>query len=235
MFPIGDDNHGARGVPFVTVGLVIANVLVYLLQASLSLPELQDFIFTYGVIPAEIEQGQDLYTLLTSMFVHGGFAHIFGNMLFLWIFGDNIEQRFGHVLFLLFYLGTGLAASGAHILTDPQSTVPSVGASGAISGVMGAYVLLYPRNRVRVLVGYWWVIYVPAFIFLGVWFLTQFVNGLMALNVATAQNAGVAFWAHIGGFVAGVAAAVVLGAVRPEPERVRAHVGSSRDREGWLW
>lgn len=219
MFPIGDDNHGARGVPFVTVGLVIANVLVYLLQASLSLPELQDFIFTYGVIPAEIEQGQDLYTLLTSMFVHGGFAHIFGNMLFLWIFGDNIEQRFGHVLFLLFYLGTGLAASGAHILTDPQSTVPSVGASGAISGVMGAYVLLYPRNRVRVLVGYWWVIYVPAFIFLGVWFLTQFVNGLMALNVATAQNAGVAFWAHIGGFAAGVVVALLLKPLRPEPPR----------------
>jgi membrane associated rhomboid family serine protease len=235
MFPIGDENHGARGVPFVTVSLVIANVLVYLYQTSMGLPDLQDFIFTYGVIPVEIDRGQDLYTLFTSMFVHGGFAHIFGNMLFLWIFGDNIEQRFGPVLFLLFYLGTGLAASGAHILTDTQSAVPSVGASGAISGVMGAYVLLYPRNRVRVLVGYWWVIHVPAFIFLGVWFLTQFVNGLMALNVATAQNAGVAFWAHIGGFAAGVAAAIVLGAVRAEPERVRAQIGSSRDKEGWLW
>jgi len=235
MFPIGDENRGTKGVPYVTVGLVIANVLVYLYQARLSLPELSDFVYTFGVIPAEIEQGQDLYTLFTSMFVHGGFAHIFGNMLFLWIFGDNIEQRFGHVLYLLFYLGTGLAASGAHILTDTQSIVPSVGASGAISGVMGAYVLLYPRNRVRVLFGYWWIFHVPAFLFLGIWFLTQFVNGLMALNVATAQAEGVAFWAHIGGFVAGLVVALFLGAVRPEPERVRPHVSTSRDKEGWLW
>lgn len=235
MFPIGDDNHGAKGVPFVTIGLVIANVLVYLYQASLSLPDLREFIFTYGVIPAEIDQGKDLYTLFTSMFVHGGYAHIFGNMLFLWIFGDNIEQRFGHVLFLLFYLGTGLAASGAHILTDPQSTVPSVGASGAISGVMGAYVLLYPLNRVWVMIWFWGLTYVPAVIFLGIWFLTQFINGVMALNVPTAQNSGVAFWAHIGGFVAGLVVGGVLGVLRPEPERVRPHVGSARDEEGWLW
>lgn len=140
MFPIGDDNHGARGVPVVTVGLIAINVLVYLYQLTLSLPDLQSFIFTYGAIPAEIERGTDLYTLFTSMFVHGGFAHIAGNMLFLWIFGDNIEQRFGPILYLLFYVGTGLAASAAHILTDPTSPVPTVGASGAISGVMGAYI-----------------------------------------------------------------------------------------------
>src|SRR5690606_32438792 len=115
------------------------------------------------------------------------------------------------------------------------SIVPSVGASGAISGVMGAYVLLYPRNRVRVLFGYWWIFHVPAFLFLGIWFLTQFVNGLMALNVATAQAEGVAFWAHIGGFVAGLVVGLFLGAVRPERERVRPLVSTSRDKEGWLW
>ncbi|MCZ7538366.1 MAG: rhomboid family intramembrane serine protease [Anaerolineae bacterium] len=219
MFPIGDDNHGARGVPVVTVGLIAVNVLVYLYQLTLSLPDLQSFIVTYGAIPAEIERGTDLYTLLTSMFVHGGFAHIAGNMLFLWIFGDNIEQRFGPILYLLFYVGTGLAASGAHILTDPTSPVPTVGASGAISGVMGAYILLYPLNRVRTFIWYVGTIYVPAFIYLGIWFLTQLISGAAALSVPTAQSEGVAFWAHIGGFAAGVVVALLLRPLRPEPPR----------------
>lgn len=219
MFPIGDDNHGARGVPVVTVGLIAVNVLVYLYQLTLSLPDLQSFIVTYGAIPAEIERGADLYTLLTSMFVHGGFAHIAGNMLFLWIFGDNIEQRFGPILYLLFYVGTGLAASGAHILTDPTSPVPTVGASGAISGVMGAYILLYPLNRVRTFIWYVGTIYIPAFIYLGIWFLTQLISGAAALSVPTAQSEGVAFWAHIGGFAAGVVVALLLRPLRPEPPR----------------
>ena len=130
MFPLGDDNHGARGVPLVTIALVAINSLVFLYQMGLPVEELQKFIFTYGMIPAEIEQGQNTFTLLTSMFVHGGFAHVFGNMLFLWIFGDNIEQRFGSILYLLFYLGCGLAASYAHIATNSGSVIPSVGASG---------------------------------------------------------------------------------------------------------
>lgn len=230
MFPIGDDNHGARGIPLVTVVLVVLNVLVYLYEASLNMEGLQEFILTYGAIPAEIERGQDVYTLVTSMFVHGGFAHIFGNMLFLWIFGDNIEQRFGSVLFLVFYLATGLAASGAHILTNPSGTIPSVGASGAISGVMGAYVLYYPLNRVRVFVWYWGILYVPAFIFLGIWFLTQFINGLAALQVQTVQSSGVAFWAHIGGFVAGVVMALILRPFKPEPERRPATFSMWQDR-----
>lgn len=234
MFPIGDDNHGARGVPLVTVGLIAVNVLVYLYQLTLSLPDLQSFIFAYGAIPAEIERGTDLYTLFTSMFVHGGFAHIAGNMLFLWIFGDNIEQRFGPVLYLLFYVGTGLAASAAHILTDPTSPVPTVGASGAISGVMGAYILLYPLNRVRTFIWYLGVVYVPAFIYLGIWFLTQLISGAAALSVPTAQSTGVAFWAHIGGFAAGVIVALLLRPLRPEPPRRRQEViftrGSGR---GW--
>ncbi len=237
MLPIGDDNHGARGVPVVTVGLIVINVLVYLYELTLSLPDLQHFIFTYGAIPAEIERGTDLYTLFTSMFVHGGFAHVAGNMLFLWIFGDNIEQRFGSVLYLIFYVGTGLAASGAHILTDPGSLVPTVGASGAISGVMGAYILLYPLNRVRTFIWYVGVIHVPAYIYLGVWFLTQLVSGAAALSVPTAQSTGVAFWAHIGGFAAGVVVALLLKPLRPEPPRRRQEViftrGSGGRWGGW--
>jgi len=232
MFPIGDDNHGARGVPLVTIGLIVVNVLVYLYEAMLSLPDLQRFIYTYGAIPAEIERGIDLYTLFTSMFVHGGFAHVAGNMLFLWIFGDNIEQRFGPILYLLFYVGTGLAASAAHILTDPTSLVPTVGASGAISGVMGAYILLYPLNGVRTFIWYLGVIHVPAFIYLGLWFLTQLINGAAALSVPTAQSTGVAFWAHVGGFAAGVVVALLLKPLRPEPPRRRQEVIFTRDSGG---
>jgi membrane associated rhomboid family serine protease len=235
MFPIGDDNRGAKGLPVVTLSLIAINVLVFLYESTLNLDQLNRFIYQYGVIPAEIERGQDYYTLLTSMFVHGGLVHIAGNMLFLWIFGDNIEQRFGRVLYLLFYLGTGLAASYAHIQANSGAVVPSIGASGAISGVMGAYVLLYPLNRVRVFVWFWGITYLPAYIFLGVWFFMQLINGVAALSVPTAQSSGVAFWAHIGGFAAGVAGGAVLGALRPEPERPRRHVGSPRDHEGWLW
>lgn len=231
MFPVGDDNHGSRGLPIVTLSLIVINVLVFFYQNTLDMEQLREFIFRFGSIPYEIERGDDLYTLLTSMFVHGGFAHIFGNMLFLWIFGDNIEQRFGSFLYLLFYLGTGLAASLAHIVTNGGSEIPSVGASGAISGVMGAYILLYPRNRVRVFIWYWGIVYLPAYTFLGFWFLTQFLNGLMVLSVETAQGSGVAFWAHIGGFAAGVAAAIILGTLRPAP--VPKQFPALQDRDLW--
>jgi membrane associated rhomboid family serine protease len=238
MFPIGDDNHGARGIPVVTVALIVVNVLVYLYEASLDVRQQFSFIYTYGAIPAEIERGIDLYTLFTSMFVHGGFAHIAGNMLFLWIFGDNIEQRFGSALFLVFYLGTGLAASVAHILTSPASQIPTVGASGAISGVMGAYILLYPLNRIRTFIWYLGVVYVPAFIYLGVWFMTQLLNGMVALSVPTAQSTGVAFWAHVGGFVAGMAGAALLAPIKPEPPRRRQEIlfpppYNDRDEPWW--
>ena len=216
MFPIGDDNRGRHGVCWVSWLLILANVLVYVYQINLNDAQLHRFIRDFGMTPAMVARGDDVYTLFSSMFVHGGFAHIAGNMLFLWIFGDNIEQRFGHVPFLLFYLGSGLVASVAHLWANSGATVPMVGASGAISGVMGAYVLFYPLNRVRVLMWYG-VVRVPAFIFLGIWFLTQFANGMMTLSVQTAQSSGVAFWAHIGGFVAGLAAALVLGVIFPEP------------------
>lgn len=231
MFPIGDDNHGKRGLPVITWALILVNVLVFLYEGSLDQRHLNDFIYRYGVIPVEIKNQQDLFTLFTSMFVHGGFAHVFGNMLFLWIFGDNIEQRFGRGLYLLFYLGCGLAASGAHVVTNTDSVIPTVGASGAISGVMGAYILLYPLNRVRMIIWWYGMMYVPAFIFLGIWFLMQFVNGLAALSVSTAQSTGTAFWAHIGGFAAGVAAAVVLGAIRREPSRQQAEFALWQNRD----
>ena len=232
MIPIGDENHGARGVPVVTTTLVLLNVLVYLYEASLPLPELRRFIYEYGAIPLEISHGRDLYTLFTSMFVHGGLAHVAGNMLFLWIFGDNIERRFGSVLYLIFYVACGLAATWVHIQTDPNSILPTVGASGAISGVMGAYILLYPFNRVEVLIGWWWVLPVPAFLFLGVWFMTQLSNGMLALNVPTAQSSGVAFWAHIGGFAAGVLGTMVIAPLRPEPS---APLPSGDEDEGGWW
>lgn len=230
MFPIGDDNRNARGIPVMVIVLVVLNVLVFAYQMSLTEPQLVDFITTYGAVPAEIEQGHDLYTLITSMFVHGGVAHITGNMLFLFIFGDNIERRFGSSTFVLFYIASGLAASAVHLATNPGSQTPTVGASGAISGVMGAYILLYPLNRVRVLIGYWWVLPVPAFLFLGIWFLTQLMYGTMALNVETAQSSGVAFWAHVGGFAAGVVLAIILAPFRKEPVRNNPEFAIWRDR-----
>lgn len=229
MFPIGDENRG-RGLTPVTLVIVLLNVLVFVYQMSLELPELREFIMTYGAIPAELGRGDDLYTVLTSMFVHGGLGHIFGNMLFMVIFADNIERRFGPLLFLGFYLACGLAATGAHLLTNAGSQTPTVGASGAISGVMGAYILLYPLNRVRVLVWYWGILQVPAFIFLGIWFLTQLTNGVAALAVETAQSAGVAFWAHIGGFAAGALLGGMLGMVRGEPPRQQPRFEVWQDR-----
>ncbi len=210
MFPIGDDNQSRGGIAIFTLALIAINVLVFLYEASLDAQALQDFVTTYGVIPAEIQNGEDLFTLITSMFVHGGWAHLIGNMLFLWVFGDNIEHRLGPVLFLLFYLGTGLAASAGHILTNQGSTIPSVGASGALSGVLGAYLVMYPTNRVRLLILRLGIVSVPALMFLGIWFVQQLINGVAALTVDTAQTTCVAFWAHIGGFVAGAALAIPL-------------------------
>jgi membrane associated rhomboid family serine protease len=217
MFPIGDDNRGARGLAIITVVLVILNVLIFLYEATLNEQQLQDFVVTYGVVPREIQNGQDLFTLITSMFVHGGWAHVGGNMLFLWIFGDNLERRFGSLKYLLFYFACGIAAGLMHVITNSGSEIPSVGASGAISGIMGGYIVLYPQNRVKVLVGYGGLAMIPAFIFLGIWFVTQLVNGVAALNVDTAQTSGVAFWAHIGGFVAGVVGAFLLRGVTRDP------------------
>jgi len=210
MFPIGDQNDHA-GVAFVTIALIVMNVIAFLNEINRPEQAVQAFIFAWGVVPREFATATDLpplipfpfwSTLLTSMFLHGGWGHLGGNMLFLWIFGDNIEHRLGHVRFVVFYLACGLAASLAHIMFNSGSTIPAVGASGAISGVLGGYLLMFPRNRVYVLT---WggVMAVPAIFMLGLWIVTQFDNGVGSIAV-TNQTGGVAYMAHIGGFIAGL-------------------------------
>jgi membrane associated rhomboid family serine protease len=211
VFPIGDENDHS-GIAFVSIGLIAINVLAWLLELSQPSPAaLQSFIEAWGVVPREYSAGQDIApqipypywsTLLTSMFLHGGWGHLGGNMLFLWIFGDNIEHRIGHLRFILFYLICGIAAGLAHIFFNAGSMIPTVGASGAISGVLGGYLILFPRNRVYVMT---WggVAAVPAVLMLGLWILLQFINGFGAV-AQTPETGGVAYLAHIGGFAAGM-------------------------------
>ncbi len=217
MFPIRDENPSHR-TPYVTWGLIGLNVLFFLYELSLG-QRLPEFFFQAAFVPArtfgEGGEGLQIGGALLSMFLHGGIAHIGGNMLFLWIFGDNVEDRLGHWKFVIFYLGCGFAATYAHALAAPQSTVPTVGASGAIAGVLGAYLILYPRARiVTVLILGFFIelIKVPALVYLPVWFLLQFVSGVASLGAQTsAQAGGVAWFAHIGGFVAGPALLYLLG------------------------
>ncbi len=190
-----------RTTPFVTVGLIVLNALVFLLQFSLG-PDAVAFIRTWGLVPADFSW----LDVLTSMFLHGGLLHFGGNMLYLWIFGDNIEDRMGHGRFMGFYLLCGIAAALAQTLTNPASQVPMVGASGAIAGVMGAYFVLYPRSRIVTLVPIFVFIHimeVPAIFFLGIWFLMQFLSGVGSMGVE-ADVGGIAFWAHVAGFAAGL-------------------------------
>jgi membrane associated rhomboid family serine protease len=223
MFPIGDDNEQGTGPAYVTIAVIAINVLAFFLEISRPTDAaVQAFITAWGVVPQEYSAGVDLpptipyplwTTLLTSMFLHGGWGHLGGNMLFLWIFGDNLEHRIGHLRFLTFYLVCGIAAGLAHIVFNSQSTVPTVGASGAISGVMGGYLLLFPRNRVYVLT-YGGVTSVPALFMLGLWMVMQFINGVGEV-ARTPETGGVAYLAHIGGFLAGMALAPLLAAGRP--------------------
>jgi membrane associated rhomboid family serine protease len=228
MFPVGDENDHA-GIAFVSIALIAINVLVWFLEISQpSEAALQSFVEAWGVVPREYAVGEDLppgipypywTTLLTSMFLHGGWGHLGGNMLFLWIFGDNIEHRIGHLRFIVFYIVCGLAAGIAHILFNSGSPIPTVGASGAISGVLGGYLLLFPRNRVYVMT-YGGVASVPAVLMLGLWILLQFINGFGAV-ANTPETGGVAYIAHIGGFIAGMVLAPLFAAGR-RPQRLRA-------------
>src|SRR5687768_593937 len=212
MFPIGDERVAGGPPPLVTFGLIALNVVAFLVElAQPSESALQAFIQAWGVVPQEYATAQDLppaiplpfwSTLLTSMFLHGGWMHLGGNMLYLWIFGDNLEKVMGALRFGLFYLACGLAASLAHIAFGAGSNVPAVGASGAISGVLGGYLLLFPHNRVRVLMR-GGVASVPAIVVLGLWIFIQFINGIGSL-AATTETGGIAYMAHIGGFVAGL-------------------------------
>lgn len=224
MFPLRDENP-TELTPYFTVAIIAANVLVwvYVQGAGLSEAVLYDSICRYGVIPAELTGRTQGYlgvqiapgvhcrfgglswsTVLTSMFLHGGWVHLIGNMWFLWVFGNNIEDSTGHLRFLVFYLLAGVVASLAHVWVAPGSPVPTIGASGAVSGVMGAYLILYPRVRVQTLfivLIFIRILPVPAWVVLGQWFVLQFLYGM----AEPAAAGGVAFWAHIGGFVTGVA------------------------------
>jgi membrane associated rhomboid family serine protease len=221
------DTIPSRTAPLVTVALIAANVLVFLHETALG-PYLPQFIEHYGLVPYVFVHWSEQFgspldparflPLFTSMFWHGGWAHLLGNMLYLWIFGDNVEDRLGHGRFLLFYVGCGLVAALTQVALSPDSTLPTVGASGAIAGVLGAYLVSFPRSRVLTLVLIW-PVEIPAIAYLVFWFVLQVFSGVASLGQADAAG-GVAWWAHIGGFLAGIAG-VTLFAPRARSPRVR--------------
>jgi membrane associated rhomboid family serine protease len=237
IMPIGDDNSDRRTLPLVNIGIIIANILVFVFFQGMG--ENEKFTYSFSTVPREIVTGHDVVTdahqvdepvtgqritipglgrtpgsvyitLITSIFMHGGIAHIFGNMLFLWIFGDNVEDALGHLRYFLFYMTTGIIASLAHVLTtvamygtgSEQALVPSLGASGAISGVLGAYMFLFPQRRVTVIM-FRALTQVPSYVAIGMWFVFQLISGLGMLGGGS-QAGGVAYAAHVGGFVAGL-------------------------------
>jgi membrane associated rhomboid family serine protease len=201
MLPIGDDDSGRRTVPLVTYALIASNVLFFFVEQSGG----DAFVGTWAFVPRRFLANpfNDFLTIFTSMFMHAGWLHLGGNMLYLWIFGDNVEDRFGHIKFTIFYLLCGLAATAAQLAFSLGSNVPNLGASGAIAGVLGSYILMFPQERVKVLQGQQ-VIQVPALIVIGMWIVLQFFSGIGSITNA-AQTGGVAYMAHIGGFLAGFA------------------------------
>lgn len=215
MFPL-KDNIKAKSFPVVNIGLIGVNIALFMYQMS-SGPDAKELIFAFGFIPARFFEQQaaswislpGFMPVLSSMFLHANLIHLISNMWFLWIFGDNVEDCMGHGRYLLFYLLCGVASVAAQAISNPHSTIPMIGASGAISGVLGAYFLTYPQARILTLLPIFILIYiveVPAFFFLGFWFILQFIEGsLDTLNSQKMAGGGVAFWAHVGGFVAGVA------------------------------
>ena len=235
MIPLADDNP-TRSTPIFTYLLIAANVLVFVYQFSLG-PAAEQFIRACGFLPAELVTGQDVgvptcvsptyLTVLTSMFMHGGLLHIGSNMLYLWIFGNNVEDAMGSVRYLVFYLVSGIAAALAQTVatvmyTPELAEIPNVGASGAVAGVLGAYLVLFPGAKVRTLIGlgfFWSMARIPALFVLGMWFVTQFFQGVGSLDPVVGATSGVAFWAHIGGFVVGLLLGKVL-ARNPDSRRV---------------
>ncbi len=226
MFPIHDDNP-TRTTAYVTYTLIAINILVFLYELSLTPPQLERFFQLYSVVPRELTANlsgipvnqpiPEPLTLVTCQFLHGGLAHILGNMLFLWIFGNNIEDQLGHVKYLIFYLACGVLAALSQWFFSAQSAIPSLGASGAIAGVLGAYILRFPHARVRTLVFLGPFITfpaIPAIFFLGIWFIQQALYGVASLSVESnigMENGGVAYFAHIGGFVFGAILGPLLG------------------------
>jgi membrane associated rhomboid family serine protease len=226
VFPVGDDNP-IRITPYVTYGIIAVNVLVFFYQLTLTPAELDNFFYTWAVVPRELSAdlaGASLryqpfpewITLITSQFLHGGFAHIFGNMLFLWIFGNNVEEKLGHLRFLVFYIGCGMLAAATQWFFSMDSNIPSLGASGAIAGVMGAYILRFPGAAVTTIIPPFFIFpfRVPAWAYLGIWFIQQAFYGFASLNVPAnigMERGGVAYWAHAGGFVFGAILGPLLG------------------------
>jgi hypothetical protein len=216
MIPLRDRNP-THHTPVVNIGLILANIAVFLYQFSAG-PGVDSLYYQFGVVPkdvvasfSQLELGTAILPLFTSMFMHGGWLHIGGNMLYLWIFGDNVEDRLGRFRYLVFYLLCGFAATALHIFIEPGSEVPTVGASGAISGVLAGYLLMFPKARVVTIIPVFFFLQVaelPALIVLGFWFIMQFFSGLVSLSAETAGTGGVAWWAHIGGFLAGLALVV---------------------------
>jgi membrane associated rhomboid family serine protease len=209
----------SRTTPYVTISIITINTVVFLYQFSLGRAD-EGFIRTWGLVPLDFSW----LTVGTSMFMHGGVLHFAGNMLYLWIFGDNVEDRMGHDRFVVFYLLCGAAAALGQTWTDPESTIPMIGASGAIAGVMGAYIVLYPKSKIVTLVPILFfiqLIEVPAVFFLGIWFVMQFVSGLGTMTAASEAGrsiGGIAFWAHSAGFAAGAIGVLLM--KRPERQRV---------------
>jgi membrane associated rhomboid family serine protease len=210
VFPLGDDDSRLQRFGAVTLALIVISVIVFLL--TLAQPNIEQFFQRWSVIPREYAEQTDLppeiplpfwFTLFSAMFMHGGWLHLIGNMLYLWIFGDNVENDMGHGKFVIFYLLCGIAATFAQIFIDPQSAIPNLGASGAISGVLAAYLVLFPRQRVRVLL-FRFITSMPAFAVIGIWILFQFISGIGQI-AQTEQTGGVAYAAHLGGFLAGLA------------------------------
>lgn len=205
MFPLGDASRRLLSFPVVTITIIIINVFVFMLELAGGDP----FITQWSLVPANISAGRDWITILTAMFMHGGWLHILGNMVFLWAFGPQLEDLLGSIPYLMFYLLGGIAASLAQILIAPQSEIPNLGASGAIAAVMGAFLITYPNDRIRTLVlsfYYSRVALIPAIVLVGLWFLIQVFSELGSITSAAIVNGGVAYMAHIGGFLFGLAA-----------------------------
>jgi len=212
MFPIRDHNP-SNIVPYVSYTLIAINVIVWLLYGLRSEAAIWDVYRDYALVPAEVMAGEETYTFLTSMFMHGGFMHLAGNMLFLFIFGDNLEDYLGHAGLLAFYLLCGVGATLAQIGVDPDSGVHNLGASGAIAGLMGGYLILFPKAKVDVL-AFFMILKLPAFVVLGIWIALQVFDGFGSLGDT---GGGVAYWAHIGGFVAGVVGIALILALKGAP------------------
>lgn len=239
MFPIHDEIRSTK-TPYVTYGLLIINVGVFLFFFLQGTEMLNAGIRSFGVIPQKILNGEKLWTLFTSMFMHGGIMHLVGNMVYLWVFGDNIEDVLGHVKYLIFYLLGGVAATLAHmgslylslpLISTGGLNIPTVGASGAISAVLGAYLLLYPRAKIRTLTFYFFItiVTIPAYYYLGFWFIYQLLMGFISL---TGFSSGVAFWAHIGGFAAGMFA---VKAFRIKPRGKKRRTRDRKEKVTPMW